>query len=40
MKTGETEIAALVPAGQPLPEVGAATSIAFDAKDLHVMEDK
>ena len=40
MKTGETEIAALVPAGQSLPEVGAATSIAFDAKDLHVMEDK
>lgn len=34
------EIAALVPAGQPLPEQGATTALTFDAKDLHVMEDK
>ena len=40
MKTGDTEIAALVPAGHPLPEPGHSTAIAFDPKDLHVMEDE
>ena len=40
LKTGETELAALVPAGQPLPEPGTATSITFDPKDLHLMEEK
>ena len=39
LKTGETELAALVPAGQPLPEPGTGTSIAFDPKDLHLMEE-
>jgi putative spermidine/putrescine transport system ATP-binding protein len=34
-----SEVAALVPAGQPLPEPGAMTGVAFDAGALHVMEE-
>jgi putative spermidine/putrescine transport system ATP-binding protein len=34
---GGTEIAALVPAGQPVPAEGAVTSIAFDPSALHLM---
>jgi putative spermidine/putrescine transport system ATP-binding protein len=33
-----TGIAALVPAGQPLPEEGARVALAFDPAALHVME--
>lgn len=33
-----TEITALVPAGQPLPEQGTAVSLGFDPSALHVME--
>lgn len=40
LRVGETELAALVPAGQPLPEMGATTSVAFDAPHLHIMEDR
>ncbi|MBC2836140.1 ABC transporter ATP-binding protein [Paragemmobacter straminiformis] len=36
--TQGTEISALVPAGQPLPETGATVGIAFDPAALHVME--
>jgi putative spermidine/putrescine transport system ATP-binding protein len=32
-----TEVAALVPAGQPVPAEGETTAIAFDPKDLHLM---
>ena len=32
-----TEVAALVPAGQPVPAEGTTTGIAFDPKDLHLM---
>jgi putative spermidine/putrescine transport system ATP-binding protein len=32
-----TEIAALVPAGQPVPAEGSQTAIAFDAAALHLM---
>ena len=32
-----TEIAAMVPAGQPVPVEGARTAIAFDAGALHLM---
>ena len=35
---GETEVAALVPAGQPLPAEGEIRSIAFDPGALHLME--
>lgn len=38
LRLGETEVAAFVPAGQPLPEPGHATGIAFDPGALHVME--
>jgi putative spermidine/putrescine transport system ATP-binding protein len=34
---GETEVAALVPAGQPVPAEGQTTSITFDQKALHLM---
>ena len=34
-----TELAALVPAGQPVPEPGATTAIAFDPGALHLMHD-
>ena len=34
---GETEIAALVPAGETAPEAGAEVGITFDASALHVM---
>jgi putative spermidine/putrescine transport system ATP-binding protein len=33
-----TEIAALLPAGQPVPETGATVGLAFDPSALHVME--
>jgi putative spermidine/putrescine transport system ATP-binding protein len=35
---GGTEIAALVPAGQPVPAEGATTAIAFEPAALHLME--
>ena len=34
---GGTEIAAMVPAGQPIPETGTQAAIAFDPAALHVM---
>ena len=34
---GGTELAALIPAGQPLPEPGTQTAIAFDPSALHIM---
>jgi len=34
---GETEVAALVPAGRPVPAEGQTTSITFDQKALHLM---
>ena len=37
IRSGETEIAALVPAGQPVPAEGAVTSIAFEPGALHLM---
>lgn len=37
IRTGETEIAALVPAGQPVPAEGTTTAIAFDHQALHLM---
>ena len=33
-----TEIAALLPAGQPVPETGSTVGLAFDPAALHVME--
>ncbi|NJM83954.1 MAG: TOBE domain-containing protein, partial [Tabrizicola sp.] len=33
-----TELAALVPKGQPIPAEGASTAIAFDPAALHLME--
>ncbi len=33
-----TDIAALVPAGHPLPELGSEAALAFDIRDLHLME--
>ena len=38
IRAGETEVAALVPAGQPLPAEGEIRSIAFDPGALHLME--
>ena len=38
LRIGETEVAALVPAGQTVPEQGAEVAIAFDPAALHVME--
>ena len=35
-----SEIAALVPTGQPLPEPGATCGFAFDPGALHLMEDR
>jgi len=37
IRTGETDIAALVPAGQPVPAEGTTTAIAFDPQALHLM---
>ncbi|MDM7932496.1 ABC transporter ATP-binding protein [Tabrizicola sp.] len=37
IRTGETEIAALVPSGQPVPAEGTTTAIAFDPQALHLM---
>jgi putative spermidine/putrescine transport system ATP-binding protein len=38
LRIGEAEVAALVPAGQAVPEQGAEVAIAFDPAALHVME--
>ncbi|NGM44186.1 ABC transporter ATP-binding protein [Rhodobacter sp. SGA-6-6] len=38
IRVAETEVAALVPAGQPLPAEGETRSIAFDPSALHLME--
>ncbi len=38
IRVAETEVAALVPAGQPLPAEGETRSIAFDPGALHLME--
>ena len=32
-----TEVAALVPSGQPVPAEGTTSAIAFDPKALHLM---
>ena len=37
IRADETEIAALVPAGQPVPAEGETTAIAFDPQALHLM---
>jgi putative spermidine/putrescine transport system ATP-binding protein len=37
LRLGETEVAALIPAGQPLPAEGDTAAIAFDPIALHVM---
>ena len=37
IRTGETEIAAMVPAGQPVPAEGETTAIAFEPAALHLM---
>ncbi|MDR0810288.1 MAG: ABC transporter ATP-binding protein [Gemmobacter sp.] len=39
LEIGGTEIAAMVPAGQPIPETGAQAAIAFDPRALHVMAE-
>ncbi len=39
LETGGQEIAVLVPAGVPVPEVGAIAGLNWDAAALHVMED-
>jgi len=38
LRIGETELAAYVPAGEPLPEIGTEASPAFAPSALHVME--
>jgi putative spermidine/putrescine transport system ATP-binding protein len=38
IRIGDTDIAALVPAGQPVPAEGTTAAIAFDPGALHVME--
>jgi putative spermidine/putrescine transport system ATP-binding protein len=37
LRLGETEVAALIPAGQPVPAEGDTAAIAFDPIALHVM---
>jgi putative spermidine/putrescine transport system ATP-binding protein len=37
VKVAGTEVAALVPSGQPVPEAGAVVGLAFDPAALHVM---
>jgi putative spermidine/putrescine transport system ATP-binding protein len=34
-----TEVAALMPAGQPLPEPGTTVGLSFDPSALHVMDE-
>jgi putative spermidine/putrescine transport system ATP-binding protein len=38
LQVGDSELAALVPAGQALPETGTQTAIAFDQNALHLIE--
>ena len=38
LAVGDSEIAAQVPAGAPLPQIGAETGFGFDPAALHVME--
>ena len=37
LHVGQTEIAALVPAGQSLPEIGATSAFGFAPEALHLM---
>ena len=37
VRVGDADLAALVPAGQPVPEPGTAAALAFDPAALHVM---
>jgi putative spermidine/putrescine transport system ATP-binding protein len=37
LRMGDTEVAALVPAGEPVPAEGDTAAIAFDPKALHLM---
>ena len=39
LQAQDTELAALVPAGQPLPEPGTTAAITFDQGALHLMDD-
>ncbi len=39
VKAHDTELAALIPAGQPLPDPGASIRLGFDPQHLHLMED-
>jgi hypothetical protein len=34
---GDTEVAAFVPAGEPVPDTGSEAAIRFDPRALHVM---
>ena len=38
--THGTEIAAILPAGQPLPDIGATVGLGFDPSALHVMDSE
>jgi putative spermidine/putrescine transport system ATP-binding protein len=38
LRAQDTDIAALVPTGQPVPEIGSSSAFAFTAGALHVME--
>lgn len=40
MRVGETDVGALVPTGQPLPEPGSTVAIACDSAALHLMEQE
>ena len=40
LDAGGARLHAVVPAGAPLPDDGAAVALAFDRADLHVMEDQ
>ena len=40
VRVGDADLAALVPAGAPIPQPGAETGLAFDPAALHVMEQE
>ncbi|MCO5155671.1 MAG: ABC transporter ATP-binding protein [Aquamicrobium sp.] len=40
LDAGGARLHAVIPAGTPLPEDGAAVTLAFDRADLHIMEDQ
>jgi len=39
VSAGDLALSVMVPAGQPVPDIGAATGLSWQPSDLHYMDD-